>query len=351
MFHEKDLDTVLQEIVGRMGIPGMAVGIVEGDEIIFARGFGVQSLATFIPVTMDSIFCVSSISKSFVATAVVQLAERGKIDLAAPIVQYLPYFQMDDERYRQITLQQMLSHTSGMPDIDDAEFGELLSHPDWDDGCTERFVGRLKNKKLLADPGEKFNYSDFNFDVLADMIGKVSGQSFETYMQKNILIPSGMPHSTFLLNDIPPDLLVSPHFRDPEIKPMPIHPYHRAAAPASFLHSTIPDMCHWAITCLNHGSYNGKTILSPASYDRMWTPVAEWGNQPPNIYEDYGLGWTLGHFQAVKTVSHGGGGCGWAAFLIIIPEKNRAAAFCCNEFSMDARRQILDVIAKVLVDE
>jgi CubicO group peptidase (beta-lactamase class C family) len=126
MLYEKDLDSVLQEIVARWGIPGLAVGIVQDDEIVYAKGFGVQSLETQTPVTLDSIFCVASVSKAFVATAVVQLAERGKINLDAPIVQYLPYFQLDDERYPQITSRQILSHTSGMPDMDESEYDELV---------------------------------------------------------------------------------------------------------------------------------------------------------------------------------------------------------------------------------
>ena len=130
MLHEKDLDVVLQEIMARWDIPGLAVGIVQGDEIVYAKGFGVQSLETQAPVTLDSVFCVQSVSKCFVATAVMQLAERGKLDLDAPLVQYLPYFQMDDERYRQITIRQALSHTSGMPDMDESEYVELVAHPE-----------------------------------------------------------------------------------------------------------------------------------------------------------------------------------------------------------------------------
>ena len=120
--HCSDLDSVLQEIVARWGIPGMGIGIIQEGEIVYARGFGVQSLDTKAPVTTDSLFCTASISKVFVATAVNQLAERGVLCLDAPLVQYLPYFQLADERSAQITLRQVLSHTSGMPDIDEHEY-------------------------------------------------------------------------------------------------------------------------------------------------------------------------------------------------------------------------------------
>ena len=253
MLFIENLDTVLQEIVARWGIPGLAVGIVEGTEIVYAKGFGVQSLETQIPVVLDSVFCITSVSKCFVATAVVQLAERGKINLDAPLVQYLSYFQMDDDRYPQITIRQMLSHTSGMPDIDESEYDEMVAHPDWDDGAAERFVRGLSMKKLLANPGERFSYSNIAYNVLGDIIAKVSGKSFEIYMQEHILIPSGMTNSTFSLIDISPDFLAVPHLRTPEMSVNAIYPYHRADAPASFLHSTILDMCHWGITCLKSG--------------------------------------------------------------------------------------------------
>ncbi len=333
MDYVNDLDLVLQEIMAGWDIPGMAVGIVEGDEIVYAKGFGVQSLQTQIPVTLDSVFCIQSVSKCFVATAVMQMVERGTLDLDTPLVQTLPYFQMDDERYRQITIRQMLSHTSGMPDMDEFEYLDLVKHQETDEGAAERYVRGLSGKKLIASPGERFRYSNIAYNVLGDLLAKVSARPFERLMQEQILAPSGMPNSTFMPTELPGDLLVWPHLRSPEMRGYPIYPYHRADAPASFLHTTVVDLCHWAITALNRGSYQGQRLLSSAGYDLMWTAVANRGNQPPSIYEEIGLGWTLGHFKDAKTVSHGGGGFGGTSFLLILPEQNRAAVVCCNQES------------------
>lgn len=88
--------------------------MVQGGDIVYAKGFGVQNLQTQIPVTLDSVFCVASISKCFVATAIMQPMERGQIHLDAPLFKYLSYFQLDD-------------HTSGMPDLDEAEYDELVA--------------------------------------------------------------------------------------------------------------------------------------------------------------------------------------------------------------------------------
>ena len=346
--YTNELDAVLEEIIARWGIPGLGVGIFQEGEIIYVRGFGVQSLETGTPVTPDTIFCIASITKCFVASAVMQLAERGKVHLDAPLIQYLPYFKLDDERYLQITLRQMLSHTSGMPDTDESEYDVLVAHPEYDDGAAERYVRGLSNRKMVAGPGERFSYSNIAYNVLGDMITKVSGQTFEAYMKEHILLPAGMPDSTLFFPEVNRDRLAVPHLRTPEMTVNPIYPYHRADAPASFLHSTIVDMCHWCITCLNGGVYNDQRILTPASFEMMWTPVSRWGYPP--FYEDTGLGWTLGHYDGVKTVSHGGMGFGWTDFLTLLPEKKRGAIILCNEESW-ARSRTIQAVIRAMLDQ
>jgi CubicO group peptidase (beta-lactamase class C family) len=352
MLHIEKLEQVLSEIIARWGIPGLGVGIVEGEEIVYARGFGVQSLDTQAPVTPSSIFCVASVSKCFVATAIMQLVEQGKIDLDIPIVKYLSYFRLDDDRYTQITIRQILNHTSGMPDMDEAEYDELVYHPETDEGAAERYVRGLQNRKMVGAPGERFAYSNIAYNVLGDLIAKVaeqtkgSGQTFEEYMKKHVLLPSGMPDSTFFFPEVPRDRLAVPHLRTPEMVVNPVYPYHRADAPASFLHSTTIDMCHWSITSLNGGEYNGNRILSADRYPLMWTPIAP--RSYPPFYEHAGLGWTLGHYEGVKTVSHGGGGFGWTNFLILLPEKKRGAVILCNEESSARENTILAVVDAML---
>ncbi|MBN2149523.1 MAG: beta-lactamase family protein [Anaerolineales bacterium] len=342
------LDAVLEEIAARWGVPGLAVGIVEHGEIVYARGIGVQSIETQTPVTPDSFFCLASIGKCFVASAILQLVEQGKLELGAPLCQYLPYFRLDDERYRQITLRQALSHTSGMPDMDELEYDELVSHPEYDEGAAERFVRAQASRKMLAAPGERFAYSNIAYNVLGDLIAKICGQTFEAAMQEHILRPAGMPDSTFYPPEVPPERLVAPHLRAPQMIVNPLHPYHRADAPSSFLYSTAVEMCHWVITCLNRGSYQGQRILSPASYALMWTPVAQRGVPP--YRETMGLGWTFGHFDGVSTVSHGGGGFGWTCFLVLLPEKDCGAIVLCNEEST-AHEWALEAVMRVMLGQ
>ena len=347
MQYSTKLTSTLKEIATRCGIPGLGVGIVKEGEIVYAKGFGVQSLDTRAPVTLDSVFCLASIAKCFVASAVMQLVEHGKIQLDTPLVEYLPYFKLDDDRYVKITTRQILSHTSGMPDMDEYEYEELVSHPETDEGAAERYVRSLTNRKLIAAPGEKSAYSNIAYNVLGDLIAKVSGQTFEDYLKEHLLLPAGMPDSTFWFAEVDQQRLAVPHLCIPEMIVNPVYPYHRADSPASFLHSTIGDMCRWGITCLNRGSYGGQQILTPASYDLMWAPVAELGYPP--FYEQIGLGWVLGHYEGVKTVSHGGMGFGWACFFTLLPEANCAAIILCNA-ETEARSRLIRAVVDAMLD-
>jgi len=204
-------------------------------------------------------------------------------------------------------------------------------HPEYDDEAPTRYVRALSNFKMIGLPGGRFAYSNIAYNVIGYLIAKRTGETFEDTMKAQILNPVGMTESTFFFPDVPLDRLAVPHLRIPHLAPNPILPYHRADAPASFLYTTLVDMCKWAITSLNKGTYRDVRILSPGSYDLMWMPVAQRGYPP--FREEMGLGWALGHFMGIRTVAHGGGGFGWTCHLILLPEKNRAAIILCNEES------------------
>ena len=180
---EEQLEPLIQQTLATFEIAGLAIGIVRGDEIVYARGFGVKNLGTREPITATSLFHLASLSKAFVATAIMQLEEQVKLDLDTPVVDYLPYFTMNDERYRAITARQMLSHVSGMPD----EEMYYWDQPEYDEGALERYVRGLANLSLLFEPGERFSYSNIAYEVLGDLIAKRSGQPFEAYMSEYIL--------------------------------------------------------------------------------------------------------------------------------------------------------------------
>ena len=195
---EEKIDPLIQDVMKSYDLPGLAIAIVKDNKIVYAKAFGVKNLKTKEPITTKSLFHMASVSKPFSATAIMQLVEQGKVKLDEPVVKYLPYFKINDDRYKAITISQMLSHISGMPDVRDYEWDK----PVYDDGAAERYVRSLTDKELIDAPGETLSYSNMAFEVLGDLIAKVSGMSFEDYVEKNILDPLDMKESTVIGIDI-----------------------------------------------------------------------------------------------------------------------------------------------------
>ena len=322
--YRNELQPLIEDFMHQQQIPGFAIGVIQGGRLVYAHGFGMKNLAhNHDPVTPRSLFHMASITKTFVATSIMQLVEAGKINLDTPVVQYLPYFRLADDRYQTITVRQMVTHTSGMPDVEDYEWVK----PQYDDGALGRYVRSLSNQKLIFAPGTDFRYSNVAFEVLGDLIAKVSGESFEDYVQHHILTPLKMKDSTLLIKTTNPKLMTWGHERDKDghVFPSKVYPYNRMHSPSSNLHSNVEDMARWAAANLNHGELDGKRILKEQTYDIMWKPAH-------NVSEGraVGISWFLGEYRGLATVSHGGGDPGYATFLVLLPEKKIAVVLMAN---------------------
>lgn len=315
------LDTYIQQVMGKFEIPGMTVAVTKGRKIIYTGSFGVRDLNTKEPMKPEYLFHMASVSKPFVATAIMQLVERGKMNLDEPVVTYLPYFKLADQRYKDITIRQMLNHTSGMPDVRDYEWDK----PQYDVGSAERYVRSLTDQKMIAAPGERWRYSNMAFDALGDVIAKVSGQPFEIYVKENILQPLGMTESTFLRTETTPELRTTPHVW--KLKPVvsEVYPYNRRHAPSSTLNSSVIEMANWAFANLNQGELNGKRILSEKSYEVLWGPSAKVDEQ-----SQVGLSWFLGTYRGTSTVSHGGGDTGYRSHFTLLPDMDIGVILASN---------------------
>jgi CubicO group peptidase (beta-lactamase class C family) len=335
--YRNELQPLVEDFVHQQQIPGFAIGVIQDNRLVYAHGFGVKNLAhDHDPVTPRSLFHMASITKTFVATSIMQLVEAGKINLDAPVVQYLPYFRLADERYQTITVRQMVTHTSGIPDVEDYEWGK----PQYDDGALERYVRSLSNQKLIFAPGTDLRYSNMAFEVLGDLIAKVSGESFDDYVQHHILTPLKMQDSTLLIKKTNPKLMTWGHERDKDghVFPSKVYPYNRMHSPSSNLHSNVEDMARWAIANLNHGELDGKRILEEQAYDIMWKPAhklsdilreRDFGRRG---FESDGVGisWFQGEYRGTATVSHSGSDTGYATFLVLLPEKKIAVVLMAN---------------------
>ena len=334
-----EIETFLQSLIDTGNVPGISIAVTRGQQIAYSKSFGVTNLQTKKKLAPYHTFHIASISKTFTATAVMQLVESGKIDLNAPLISYLPYFKMNDERHRVITIKQMLNHTSGMPDVEDYEWEKSVS----DEGAAERYARSLVDKKLISSPGLEFHYSNMAFDVMADLVGKVSGMSFEKFVKENILLPLEMYESSFYFPEIKDSLKTTPHTASPP-KVSLVYPYNRMHAPSSTLNSNVLELSHWAIANMYHGEYNGKKILSSATHTIMMTPTFVVNNDRKT---SIGLSWFMYSYRGLMNYEHGGSDLGYKSMLTLIPEKKIGIIILCNldEIRMyDTRNRIRDIL-------
>ena len=317
-------------------LPGIAFGMIKNDTIIYADAHGITSVDTKAPMSSRSVFHMASVSKPFVATAIVQLVEQGKIDLDGKLTEYLPYFTMADERYKDISIKHMLAHTSGIPNTGDYQWDQ----PQYDEGAAERYARSHKDLELDFAPGTQYNYSNPAFDILCDVIAKVSGMTFEDYMTQHIFEPIGMKNSTFYKPDVPKELATAPHILGDSLQVgvSTIYPYNRRHAGSSTLHSNVEDMLLWAQVYLNKGTINGKQIFSEASYDlltRIHTPQDE---------RKVCLSWFPGRINDSPIYYHEGQDTGYNTFFGFMPEQKAAVVLMTNAdrfWRLDAAASIL----------
>ncbi|MFN8459697.1 MAG: serine hydrolase domain-containing protein [Anaerolineae bacterium] len=328
-------------------IPGLSIGIIKDGQVAYTKGFGLAEVDTDRAVTPETVFQLASESKMMVGIAIMQLKERGKIDLDAPVTDYLPYFRLADERYKEITLRQLLSHRAGLP----YSTGYTLDYqsPQYDKETLERHVRNLAGVELRSAPGEKMQYSDLAFEILGDVIAKVSGQSFEAYTQEYIFVPLGMQHTSFMVRDITPELLAAPHESD-GLQPK-IHsffPYSRQHAPSSHLFSNVEDMSRFALAQLNQGQLGETKILPATAYGEMWTAQGD-TNLPSQWEKEVGLGWFLGGQEGHRLVGHGGLDIGFGCGFIMAPDDGLAVMVMTNQrysaedFSYQVMEWLLEV--------
>jgi CubicO group peptidase (beta-lactamase class C family) len=341
------VEQTLQKIMHDNDMAGFAVGIILENQIVYAQGFGLQNMTTKEAVTPTSLFSLASISKTFVAAAIMQLVEQGKCTLDTPLTTCLPYFKLADPRVDQITLKLMLTHLSGLPDKEDYTWDP----PDFDDGALKRFVTSLEKEKLDYSPGERFYYNNTAFDILGQVIAEVSSQSFESYIEEHLLRPCGMARSTFLLENVTPELKTTPYLSLPFVEPSPLYPYTRPHAPCGSLHSNVYELSNWAMVNLNRGALNGVQILPSSTYDLLWHPQAIVDEGEEETEESVGLCWFLGKYKGEKLVSHSGGDIGFTTNLALLPEKSAGVVVLFNTYPAPTDAITYAILDLILGDE
>lgn len=299
------IDDYVRDQMRSARFPGMAVGIVKGDSVVYLHAFG-RADPTGRPVTPRTPFLIGSITKSFTALAVLQLVERGKIDLDAPVQRYLPWFRVGDSAASsRITVRHLLTMTSGLPQV-----YETQVWTDTDDGALERTVRFLATKQLTGEPGRAFGYSNANYETLG-LIGRtVSGESYEDYVKKEILGPLDMRDSFLSQTEALDHGMASGH-RWWFGKPIAVTlPYRRGELPAGYIIASAADMTHFVIAELNDGRYRDTSVLSPRG-------MAMRHAVPPG--KGYGFGWEFVSADGRTLINHDGGTANFQSSLFMDP--------------------------------
>ena len=335
---DQRIDLYLAEQVQTKGIPGLTAAVVRDGEVVYRGAFGVRQIGKDEQLTPEHLFHFASVSKPFVATAIMQLVEQGRLELDDPVIQHLPYFRLADERFRDITIRQMLNHTSGMPDVLDYEWDK----PQTDEGAAERYVRQMASERLLWAPGEGWRYSNMAFDALGDVIAKVSGTNFEEFVRANIFEPLGMDHSSFIYPNTDEALRTTGHVGDPA-QVSTVYPYNRRHAPSSTLNASVSQMTRWMLANLHRGELNGRRILRAENYDLLWTPTTDMSRDDSQV----GLSWFLGEHAGHRTVGHGGGDTGFRSYILLLPDDDIGVVLASNWQRTDTgaiARGLLDLI-------
>ena len=319
---------VLQEMAAQR-IPGLALGIVEGDRISYVRGFGTAD-DNRTKVTPQTPFIIGSVSKSFTAVAVMQLVEANRIELDAPVQRYLPWFRVaDDKASAEITVRHLLNQTSGLSTKTGRTF---QGNGDTSDTALEQAVRKLADVELSAAVGSKHQYSTVNYSVLGLIVQTVAGQSYERYVQARIFDPLLMRNSYTSEDTAKPQGLATGHnywFGRPREAD---EPYNRGLVPAGFLISSAEDMTHYLISQLNGGRYQGRSVLSPDGTRELQRPAVE----TPEADTSYGMGWFVGPVNEIPAVHHQGETFNFHANVVLVPQSQRGVVVLMNaENSLD----------------
>lgn len=335
----------INNFIKEYSIPGLAIGVVYKNQIAYSKGFGTMNIETGEPITPNTFFPIASLSKTFVATGIMQLVEKGLLKLDDTIIKYLPYFKFKSDSYETLTIRELLTHTTGLPDLAESELNSIQ----YIDNSFEEYINSFSNSESLMNKRGIVCYNDLNFDILGHLISKISGMPFESYIKENILKPINMNDSTFLFKEVNKSLVATPHHlcsnKEGQLETSDFIPYTQKHAPSSGLCSNIVEMFNWILVNLNKGKLNGIEILKEESYLELFKPQAKhiWGDYTTNI----GLSWFIGDYKDNKLITHGGHLPDFRSNILLIPEKEIGLILMTNsDFKRldDILGDLLDII-------
>jgi CubicO group peptidase (beta-lactamase class C family) len=335
---EAFLDGIMSQRMERDNMAGAVVAVVKNGEVLLEKGYGYANVEKKTPVRTDrTLFGIGSISKTLVGTAVMQLVERGRLDLDADIQKYLD-FELRKSFPPAITLRQLLTHTAGFEESgkDDNEPPDRISK-------LGEFL-RTHQPAQIFPPGSLAAYSNYGVSLAGYIVERVSGQLFAAYIDEHIFQPLDMAHSTFVA-PLPANLasLASEEYRLATEPPRALE--YVARRPAGGMYSTADDMSRYMIAHLQNGRYGNRRILEEATARAMHT--IQWRARPDvpgiaiNFYQVVGNGRFV--------LAHGGDLACQHSYLWLVPSENLGVFVAFNSTGTDWTR-FRGYLWKTLID-
>lgn len=330
-------DAAVEALMAAESAPGAAVAVVVGDEVVFERGYGLAALAAGRPVTPDTVFGIGSLGKSFTAAAVAQLVAEGRLSFDTPAVELLPELRLPEPfPTGEITVEHLLSHTSGLPALPVLEMS--LGWLDGD-GPMEGYADLVRYLATMDErpaglPGERFSYSNDAYALLGTIVERLSGLPYAGYLESRVFAPLGMTRST--LADPTrlgwEDVTSLYDYEDGQPAFRPDWPASALVAPAGLHRSTARDMARYLIAHLEGFPGLSDDLRGELHRPRVWRD-AESG---------YALGWgVMPDFRGEPALAHSGGITGVSSHAILLPGR-RAGVIALLNVSGGPAREIAE---------
>ncbi len=311
------LTTYIEQEMRDKGIPALSIALVDGSQVVWSRGFGVENAAKGTPATANTVYRVGSVSKLFTDIGVMQLVERGALDLDAPVQRYLPSFRPKNPGATPITLRQLMSHYSGL--VREPPVGHYF---DDTSPTLARTVASLNRTTLVYGPGTTQKYSNAAIATVGYLLEQRSGVPFATYLQRAVLAPMGLTSAAFaptpaLLAHVPQAAMWTYHERT-----FPAPTFALGMAPAGSMYSTMPDLGRFLSVLFAGGMGTNGRVLKASTLDSMWVPQFT----AKGATRGSGLGFGVSSLDGARMVAHGGAIYGFATQLAALPDEQLGVA-------------------------
>lgn len=301
------LDRFIQHEVTDKGLTALSIALVEDQQIVWSKGFGMADPDAKKPATAETVYRVGSVSKLFTDIAIMQLVEQGKINLDAPVTTYLPDFKPKNPFSKPITLRQLMSHRSGL--VREPPVGNYF---DPSEIALTKTVASLNDTTLIYAPEARTKYSNAAIATVGYVLEATQREPFPRYLKRAVLAPLGMRSSSFEPEPEIKKKLAKAYMWTVHQTTFQAPTFELGMAPAGSMYSTVTDLSRF-MSALFAG---GRGILKRETLEQMWTPQFA----PAGQKTGFGIGFAINEIEGHRSIGHGGAIYGFATSLLALPD-------------------------------